>query len=60
MVIILAALILSIVGIVRLGRTLEPRQRVVLVLTVVCAAAYLLFTLARLGYVGHSTPGLER
>jgi len=59
-VIILAALVLGVVGIVRLGRTLEPRQRVVLVLTVVCAAAYLLFTLARLGYVGHTTSGLDR
>jgi len=59
-VIILAALVLVIVGIVRLGRTLEPRQRVVLVLAVVCAAAYLFFTLVRLGYLGHSTPGVER
>ena len=60
MVVILAAVILSIVGMVRLGRTLEPRQRVALVVTFVCVVAYLLLKLVQLGYLGQHTPDLER
>lgn len=60
MVVILAALILGIVGMVRLGRSLEPRQRVGLVVTFICVVAYFLIKLVQLGYLGQHTPGLER
>jgi predicted permease len=54
-VIILAVLVLAIFGVVRLGRTLEPKQRVVLVIAFICAIAYVLFQLAQLGYLGQHT-----
>jgi predicted permease len=54
-VIILAVLVLAIFGVVRLGRTLEPKQRVVLVIAFICAIAYVLFQLAQLGYLGQRT-----
>ena len=52
MVIILAAIALSIFGLVRLGRTLEPKQRVVAVVIVIGVIAYVLFQLVQLGYLG--------
>ena len=55
MVLILVALGLAIFGVVRLGRTLEPRQRVVLVIVFICAIAYVLFQLVQLGYLGQHT-----
>ena len=55
MVVLLAVLLLAIFGIVRLGRTLEPRQRVVLVIVFICAIAYVLFQLVQLGYLGQRT-----
>lgn len=55
MVVILAVMVLAIFGLVRLGRTLEPKQRVVLVIAFICAVAYVLFRLVQLGYLGQHT-----
>ena len=55
MVVFLAVLVLAIFGIVRLGRTLEPRQRVVLVIVFIGVIAYVLFQLVQLGYLGQRT-----
>jgi uncharacterized membrane protein len=60
MVVILAALILGIFGIVRLGRSLEPRQRVVLVVAFISVVAYFLLKLVQLGYLGQHAADLER
>jgi hypothetical protein len=54
-VIILAVLVLAIFGVVRLGRTLEPKQRVWLVIVFICAIAYVLVQLVQLGYLGQRT-----
>jgi uncharacterized membrane protein len=54
-VVLLAVLLLAIFGIVRLGRTLEPRQRVVLVIVFIGVIAYVLFQLVQLGYLGQRT-----
>ena len=48
----IVVVLLAIFGVVRLGRELEPRQRVVLVMVVVVAIAYALFQLVQLGYLG--------
>ena len=56
-VLILLALGLAIFGIVRLGRTLESGQRVVLVLVFVAAVVWLLLKLVQLGYLGRATAG---
>ena len=55
MVVTFAVLVLAIFGVVRLGRTLEPKQRVVLVIVFICAIAYVLFQLVQLGYLGQHT-----
>ena len=52
MVVILAVIVLAIFGVVRLGRELEPKQRVVLVLVVIVVIAYALSQLVQLGYLG--------
>ena len=54
-VLILVALGLAIFGIVRLGRTLESGQRVVLVLVFVAAVVWLLLKLVQLGYLDRGT-----
>ena len=51
-VVIIAVTVLAIFGVVRLGRELEPTQRVVLVIVVIVAIAYALFQLVQLGYLG--------
>ena len=55
MVLILVVLVLAIFGVVRLGRTLEPKQRVVLVIVFICAIAYVLSQLVQLGFLGRHT-----
>jgi len=54
-VVILAVVVLAVFGVVRLGRELEPRQRVVLALVVIAAIAYALFQLVQLGYLGQGS-----
>jgi hypothetical protein len=56
-VLILLALGLAIFGVVRLGRTLEPGQRIVLVLVFVVALVWLILKLVQLGYLGRATAG---
>jgi hypothetical protein len=53
----LVAFALAIFGIVRLGRTLEPRQRVVLVLAFIFAVVYLLLKLVQMGILGKRAEG---
>ena len=57
MLIILAALGLAVFGGIRLGATLEPRQRVVLVLAFVAALILLIIKLTDLGLLGRYTDG---
>ena len=52
MVVLIAVVVLAAFGVVRLGRELEPRQRVVLVIVVITGIAYALFHLVQLGYLG--------
>lgn len=52
MLVILVAFALATFGVVRLGRTLEPRQRVVLVLAFIFAVVYLLLKLVQMGHSG--------
>jgi hypothetical protein len=52
---ILVVLVLSIIGVIRLAQTLEPRQRVVLVLVFVLTLVYLTLKLIQLGILGHRT-----
>jgi len=54
-VVLLVVAVLAIFGVVRLGRTLEPKQRVVLVIAFSCVLAYVLFQLVHLGYLGQHT-----
>jgi uncharacterized membrane protein len=51
-VVIIAVVGLAIFGVVRLGRELEPRQRVVLVIVFIAVMAYALLRLVQLGYLG--------
>ena len=51
-VVLIAVVVLAAFGVVRLGRELEPRQRVVLVIVVITGIAYALFHLVQLGYLG--------
>jgi hypothetical protein len=51
-VVVIGVVVLAIFGAVRIGRDLEPRQRVVLVNVVIVAIAYTLFQLVQLGYLG--------
>ena len=57
MVLILVAFGLAVFGVVRLGRTLEPKQRVVLVLVFVVAVVWLVYTLIDHGILGRTTDG---
>jgi hypothetical protein len=54
---ILVALGLAVFGVVRIGRTLEPRQRVVLVLVFVFAVAWVVYKLIDSGMLGRTTDG---
>ena len=56
MLLILIAFALAVFGVVRLGRSLEPRQRVVLVIVFIIAVVWLILTLVRLGVLGHVAP----
>jgi len=53
----LAVLVLAVFGVMRLAATLEPRQRVVLVLVFVVGLALLIFKLIDLGLLGRYTEG---
>ena len=55
MLLIAVAVILAIIGVVRLAQSLEPRQRVVLVAVFLLAVAYLVGKLMQFGLLGHQT-----
>jgi len=55
--VILMALILAVIGLVRLARTLEPGQRLVLVLVFIVALVYVMLRLVQLGILGRATSG---
>ena len=55
MLLIIVAGILAVIGVVRLGQSLEPRQRVVLVAVFVLAVVYLVRRLMQFGLLGHQT-----
>ena len=57
MLLILVALVLAVIGVIRLASTLEPRQRVVLILVFLFGLIYLTLKLNQLGLVGHRTDG---
>ena len=48
----LLALALAVLGVIRLAQTLEPKQRIVLVLAFVCGLAYLTLTAIHWGLLG--------
>ena len=48
-------LALAIWGVVHLARSLEPKQRVVLVLVFIAALVYLILKLVELGILGRAT-----
>jgi hypothetical protein len=56
LLLILIALALAVFGLVRVGRPLEPKQRVVLVIVFIIAVVWLILTLVRLGVLGHVSP----
>jgi hypothetical protein len=53
---IVVAVVLAVFALIRIGRTFEPRQRVVFALVVVVGLIYLLLTLVRFGILGRGTP----
>jgi hypothetical protein len=55
MLLIIAAGVLAVFGVVRLGQSLEPRQRVVLAAVFVLAVVYLVGKLMQFGLLGHQT-----
>ena len=55
MLLILVAFGLAVFGVVRLAQTLEPRQRVVLVLVFILAIVWLILKLVDLGVLGRVT-----
>ena len=55
MLLILLALALAVFGVIRLAQTLEPKQRIVLVLAFLCGLAYLTLTLIQWGLLGQRT-----
>jgi len=57
MVLILIALALIVFGVVRVGRTLEPGQRVVLVIVVILGIVYLVLRLRESGLLGRVSGG---
>jgi hypothetical protein len=54
-VLMLVALGLAVFGVIRLGRTLEPGQRVVLVLVFVLAVVWVVYKLIDSGILGRTT-----
>jgi hypothetical protein len=54
---ILVALGLAVFGVVRIGRTLEPRQRIVLVLVFVFVVVWVVYKLIDNGILGRTTDG---
>jgi hypothetical protein len=54
---ILLAFGLAVFGVVKIGRTLEPRQRVVLVLVFVFAIVWVVYKLIDSGILGRTTDG---
>jgi hypothetical protein len=54
---ILIALGLAVFGVVRLGRTLAPGQRAVLVLVFILAVVWVIFRLIDSGMLGRATRG---
>jgi uncharacterized membrane protein len=52
---LVAGCVLAAIGILRLARSLEPRQRVVLVAVFVLAVAYLFSKLLQFGLLGHQS-----
>jgi hypothetical protein len=57
MLLMVAVLGLAIFGVVRLGQTLSPRERVVLVVTFILGLALLVSWLIRTGVLGRATDG---
>ena len=55
MLLILVACGLAVFGVVRLAQTLEPRQRVVLVVVFIVAIVWLILKLVDLGVLGRVT-----
>ena len=55
MLLILVAFGLAVFGVVRLAQTLEPRQRVVLVVVFIVAIVWLILKLVDLGVLGRVT-----
>jgi len=55
MLLILIALILAIIGLIRVAKPLDVGQRVMLVLVFIAAIAYLLVKLMQLGILGRAT-----
>jgi len=55
MILIVAALILAVIGVVWLARSFEPKQRAVLVAVFVLAVVYLLNKSVELGLLGRRT-----
>ena len=53
--VLLVVLTLAIWGVVHLARSLEPKQRVVLVLVFIAALVYLILKLVELGILGRAT-----
>ena len=53
----LGVLGLAVFGVVRLGRTLEPRQRIVLVLVFAFALVWVAYKLVDSGILGRTTDG---
>ena len=56
MLLILIAGALAVFGLIRLGKPLEPKQRVVLILVFLAGLAYLILTLMQRGILGRATP----
>jgi predicted membrane channel-forming protein YqfA (hemolysin III family) len=60
MLLMLAALGLAIFGVVQLGRTLTPGQRVALAVTFFLALVWLVLWLIKTGVLGRATDALHR
>ena len=55
LLLILLALALAVFGVIRLAQSLEPKQRIVLILAFVCGLVYLTLTLIQWGLLGQRT-----
>jgi hypothetical protein len=53
--VLLILLALAVFGVIRLAQSLEPKQRIVLILAFVCGLAYLTLTLIEWGLLGQRT-----